>query len=450
MIKGNSMRRLNKSKKLFEEARKLTPGGVHSALRFSDPYPIFISKAKGAKIYDVDGNEYIDYHLAFGPVVLGHAHLSVAAAVRKQLSDGVIYGFSNELEIEVAKKIKTYVPSAQMVRFCNSGTEATYHAIRVARAYTKRWKIIKFEGAYHGWHDYVSVSSSPSLRDAGPRESPASVPDSDGLPTEVAKNTIVVPFNDPEVLEKTIKKHKGDIAAVITEPILHGNATCIPPRKGFLKFLREITMKYNIVLIFDEVVTGFRHDLGGAQKLFNVTPDLTTFGKAMANGFPVAAVCGKKDVMERFKPTGNVDYGGTFNGNPISMAATLATIRELEKGDTCQKLFYLGESLRKKLNEVITELRLRAQAVGFGSVFQLLFTDRKIRDYRDALTSNAELFKKFQKEMMNRGVLILPHANKRCHISAAHTNEDIEYTIESVREVLKNIGREIIKHGFSD
>jgi glutamate-1-semialdehyde 2,1-aminomutase len=433
------MKKLNKSRKLFEEARKLTPGGVHSSIRFFDPYPIFISKAKGSKIYDVDGNEYIDYHLAFGPVVLGHGHPGVVNAVKDQLSKGIIYGLSNELEVEVAKKIKTHVPSAQMVRFCNSGTEATYHAIRVARAYTKRWKIIKFEGAYHGWHDYVSVSSSPSLRDAGPRESPASVPDTDGLPTEVAKNTIVVPFNDPEVLEKTIKKHKGDIAALITEPILHGNATCIPPKKGFLKILREITMKYDIVLIFDEVVTGFRHGIGGAQKLFNVTPDLTTFGKAMANGFPVAAVCGRKDIMEMFKPTGRVDYGGTFNGNPISMAATLATIRELEKGDVCQRLFNLGENLRNQLNEIVAELELRAQAVGFGSVFQLLFTEKKIRDYRDTLTSNTELFKKFQREMMSKGIFILPHANKRCHLSAAHTNEDIRYTIQNVREILKNI-----------
>ncbi len=433
------MKKLNKSRKLFEEARKLTPGGVHSSIRFFDPYPIFISKAKGSKIYDVDGNEYIDYHLAFGPVVLGHGHPGVVNAVKDQLSKGIIYGLSNELEVEVAKKIKTHVPSAQMVRFCNSGTEATYHAIRVARAYTKRWKIIKFEGAYHGWHDYVSVSSSPSLRDAGPRESPASVPDTDGLPTEVAKNTIVVPFNDPEVLEKTIKKHKGDIAALITEPILHGNATCIPPKKGFLKFLREITMKYDIVLIFDEVVTGFRHGIGGAQKLFNVTPDLTTFGKAMANGFPVAAVCGRKDIMEMFKPTGRVDYGGTFNGNPISMAATLATIRELEKDDVCQRLFNLGENFRKQLNEIVAELELRAQAVGFGSVFQLIFTEKKIHDYRDTLTSNTDLFKKFQREMMSKGIFILPHANKRCHLSVAHTNEDIRYTMQNVREILKNI-----------
>jgi len=433
------MSKLHKSKELFEEARKLTPGGVHSAIRFSEPYPIFISEAKGAKIYDVDGNEYIDYHLAFGPVVLGHASSRVVAAVTEQLSKGIIFGFSNELEIEVAKKIKTHVPSAQMIRFCNSGTEATYHAIRVARAYTKKDKIVKFEGAYHGWHDYVSVSSSPSLKDAGPRESPLSVPDTEGMSRETAKNTIVVPFNDSEVMEKTIKKYGDTIAALITEPILHGNAACIVPKAGFLKFLREITEENDIILIFDEVVSGFRHHLGGAQKLFNVTPDLTTFGKAMANGLPVAAVCGKKDVLEMFKPTGKVDYGGTFNGNPVSMAATLATIRELERAHVCQSLFNLGEEIRNQLYEVIAELKLRAQIVGFGSVFQLLFTDEEIHDYRDVLTCDTKSFGKFQKEMMNRGIFMIPHACKRCHLSAAHTSEDVRHTVECAREVLENI-----------
>ena len=439
------MEKLHKSRELFEEARKLTPGGVHSAIRFSDPYPIFISKAKGSNIYDVDSNKYIDYHLAFGPVVLGHNHPSVVAAVKNQLNKGIIYGLSNELEIEVAKKIIKYVPSAQMVRFCNSGTEATYHALRIARAYTKKEKIVKFEGAYHGWHDYVSISSGPSLSDAGSRKSPKSVPDTAGLPAGVAENVIVVPFNDTEALETAVKKHKDDIAAFITEPILHGSAACIPPKKGFLKFLREITLRHDIMLIFDEVITGFRHDLGGAQKLFGVIPDLTTFGKAMANGFPVSAVCGRKDIMEGFKPTGKVDYGGTFNGNPISMAATLATIKEFERSNAYRRLFHLGETIRNQLNTVIAEFKLKAQVVGFGSIFQLLFTDRKIRDYRDVLTSDLEQFKKFQRKMMNKGIFILPQANKRCHLSVAHTDEDVKYTIEKASEILKSMRKNVTK-----
>jgi glutamate-1-semialdehyde 2,1-aminomutase len=435
-------RKMNKSKKLFEEARKLTPSGVHSDLRFFYPYPIFVSRANGAKIYDADENEYIDYHLAFGPVILGHCNPLVAAAVEEQIKKGIIFGLNNELEVKVAKKITTHVPSAQMVRFCNTGTEATYHAIRVARAFTGRQKIVKFEGAYHGWHDYVAVSTSPSLKDAGPKENPVSVPDTEGLSSEIVKNTIVARFNDPEGLEAKIKKHKNDIAALITEPILHGNSACITPEKGFLEMIREITSKYDIILIFDEVVTGFRHNLGGAQKLFNVTPDLTTFGKGMANGFAVAAVAGRKDVMERFKPTGTVEYGGTFNGNPVSMAATLATIGQLENNTIYDRLFRLGERIRKRLNEVISDKRLKAQAVGFGSIFQLLFTEKKVQDYRDVLTSDSEEFKKFHRGMMSKGVFVLPHAYKRCHLSAAHTNGLIEQTIEAARQVLGKIKME--------
>jgi glutamate-1-semialdehyde 2,1-aminomutase len=433
------MMRLRKSERLFEAARKLTPGGVHSGLRYFDPYPIYISRAKGAQIYDVDGNRYIDYHLAFGPVVLGHADPSVTAAVNDQLERGIIFGLSNELEVEVAKRIVRHVPSAEMVRFCNSGTEATYHAIRVAKAYTKKEKIVKFEGAYHGWHDCVSVSSGPCLAEAGPRKSPASVPDTEGLSSDIAKKTIIVPFNDPEAVEKCIKKNKGQVAALITEPVLHGSATCIAPHGEFLEFLREVTEENDVVLIFDEVVSGFRHSLGGAQKIFNVEPDLTTFAKAMANGFPVAAVCGRKDIMEMFKPTGKVDYGGTFNGNPVSMVATLATIKELEKNNLCQRLFNLGEKFRERLSQIIIDLRFKAQAVGFGSIFQILFTDREIHDYRDTLTSNKKQFEQFQHGMMNKGVFMLPQASKRSHISAAHSEQILDLTLKNVAETLRKM-----------
>lgn len=432
------MKKLTKSERLFEEAKGLTPAGVQSSLRFFDPCPIYISRANGAKIYDVDGNEYLDYHLGFGPVILGHSHPAVTAAVKDQLDKGAIFGLSSELEVLVAKKIVSHVPSAEMIRFCTSGTEATYHAVRVARAYTGRNKIVKFEGAYHGWHDFVSVSSAPSLQEVGPRDSPIPVSDTEGL-SEAAKNTIVVPFNEPEILERTIREHKNEIGALITEPVLHGNAMCITPREGFLNFLREITTEEDIVLIFDEVVTGFRDDLGGAQRLFNVKPDLTTFAKAMANGFPVGAVCGRKDIMARFKPTGKVDYGGTYNGNPISMAATLATIKELEKGWAHKHLFNLGQRLRNQLGECITELGLKAQVLGFGSIFQLVFTDKEIHDYRDTLTANKEEFIKFQRGMMEKGIFLIPQPSKRCHISAAHTTEDVDRTVESAKEVLTKL-----------
>ena len=429
------MKELSESRRLFEEARRLTPGGVHSGLRFFEPYPIFISNGNGSRIRDVDGNEYLDYHLGFGPVVLGHSHPRVTAAVKRQVDKGVIFGLSNELEVQVAKKIAGHVPSAKMVRFCNSGTEATYHAIRLARACTGRKKIVKFEGAYHGWHDSVSVSSAPNLNDAGSKENPTPVPDTEGL-SEATKDTIVVPFNQPDILQRAIRRNKDEIAALITEPILHGNATCIPPKDGFLKFIREITSSNGIMLIFDEIVTGFRHDLGGAQKLFGVTPDLTTLAKAMANGFPVAAVCGREDAMARFRPTGGVEYGGTYNGNPVSMAATLATIEELERPEVHRHLFSLGERLRSQLSKCIDDLGIVAQVLGFGSVFQVVFSRKTIVDYRDTLPANQVQYGMFQKGMMEKGIFIIPQSNKRCHISSAHTIEDIDHTVDVASEVL--------------
>ncbi len=428
-----------KSKKLFEEAERITPGGVHSGLRYFTPYPIFIEKASGSRIYDVDGNEYVDYHLAFGSVILGHSPEKVTRAVTAQLERGNVYGLSNELEVEVAKKIIHHVPSAQMVKFCNTGTEATYHAIRVARAFTGKTKIIKFEGAYHGWHDYVNISVGPSLREAGLKESPTPVPNSKGIPRNVVENTIILPFNNIHVVEKTARKHEGEIAAVITEPIMHGNACCILPKKGYLKALRKICDRYNILYIFDEVVTGFRHGLGGAQKIFGVTPDITTLAKAMANGFPVASVCGKKEIMAMFSPSGEVDFGGTYNGNPISMAAALATIRELEAPEVYDHLFSLGSLARKRLGEVIGRLNIKAQVVGFGSIFQIAFTDNKIEDYRSVSALNNQKYENFQRELMKRHVFIIPKANKRCHISAAHTINEMDLTIEAMEDSLRSV-----------
>jgi len=431
--------RTEKSKMLFEEARRFTPGGVHSGLRFFKPYPIFIDKAVGSRIYDVDNNQYIDYHLAFGPILLGHSPARVIEAVKDQLEKGIIYGLSNEMEIRVAKKIVQHVPSAQMVKFCNTGTEATYHAIRVARAFTGKNKIIKFEGGYHGWHDYVNISVTPTLKEAGPSELPNPVPDSNGIPQDTVENTIVLPFNNLPVVEKTIRKYEKEIAALITEPILHGSACCMLPKEGYLKALREVCDQHDVLYVFDEVVTGFRHGLGGAQKIFGVTPDITTFAKAMANGFPVAAVCGKKEIIEMFSPSGEVDFGGTYNGNPISMAAALATIQELETQGVYEHLFELGSLVRERLGEVIKKLNIKAQVVGFGSVFHILFTDREIENYRDVLTTNSEKYEKFQRELMKRHVFIIPKANKRCHISAAHTIDDIDMTIEAMENSLKSL-----------
>lgn len=433
------MYKTEKSKRLFEEAKTFTPGGVHSGLRFFKPYPLFIERANGSRIYDVDGNEYVDYHLAFGSVVLGHSSEKVVRAVNAQLEKGSIYGLSHELEVRVAKKIIQHVPSAQMVKFCNTGTEATYHAIRVARAFAGKTKIIKFEGAYHGWHDYANISVGPSPREAGPKESPTPVPDSEGIPRNVVESTIVLPFNNLRAVERTMRKHGNEIAAVITEPIMHGNACCVLPKEGYLKALRELCDRYNILYIFDEVVTGFRHGLGGAQKIFGVTPDITTFAKAMANGFPVASVCGKKEIMTMFSPTGEVDFGGTYNGNPISMAAALATIQELETQGVYDHLFKAGSLVRERLREAIAKLHIKAQVVGFGSIFQIAFTNNKIENYRSVSALNSEKYEDFQHKLMKRHIFIMPKARKRCHISAAHTIDEINMTLEAMENSLRTL-----------
>ncbi|HTX61956.1 MAG TPA: glutamate-1-semialdehyde 2,1-aminomutase, partial [Methanobacterium sp.] len=302
-----------KSEDLFDEAKKYLPGGVNSPVRAFKPYPFFAESAEGSHIYDVDGNDYVDYCLAYGPLVMGHSNPKIIEAVKKQLEKGSAYGVPTEKEIELAREVVTRVPCADMVRFVNSGTEATMSAIRLARAITGKKKIIKFEGSYHGAHDYVLVKSGSGAM---------GLPDSPGVPEETTRNTILIPFNDEGVLTELINQQKDEIAAIIVEPVM-GNIGCIPPREGYLKFLRQITSENEIILIFDEVITGFRLSRGGSQEYFDVTPDLATFGKILGGGFPIGALAGKKEYMEMIAPKGNVYQAGTFNGNPISITAGL-------------------------------------------------------------------------------------------------------------------------------
>ena len=300
-----------KSENLFNEAKKYLPGGVDSPVRAFKPYPFFAEKASGSHIYDVDGNDYLDYCLAYGPLVLGHSNPEIVKAVEEQLKLGSAYGVPTQKEIELAKLVIDRVPCADMVRFVNSGTEATMSAIRLARAATGKKFIVKFEGSYHGAHDYVLVKSGSGAM---------GLPDSPGVPEETTKNTILTPFNDIESLKDLISKKREDIAAIIVEPVM-GNIGCIPPKKDYLEFLRKITSENNIILIFDEVITGFRLAQGGAQEYFKVTPDLVTFGKILGGGFPIGALAGKKEYMGMVAPSGDVYQAGTFNGNPISITA---------------------------------------------------------------------------------------------------------------------------------
>lgn len=417
-----------KSEELFEESKKFLAGGVDSPVRAYKPYPFFAERAKGSKIFDVDGKSYIDYCLAYGPMVLGHANPDVMSDVVLQLRSGSAYGVPTEREIELAKLVVNRVPCAEMVRFVNSGTEATMSAIRLARAATGRNKIIKFEGAYHGAHDYVLVKSGSGA---------AGLPDSPGVPDDTTKNTMLIPFNNEEAVEETFKNQGDSIAAIIIEPIM-GNVGFVPPKEGYLEFLREITSENGAVLIFDEVITGFRIAEGGAQEQFKVTPDLVTFGKILGGGFPIGALSGKKEFMEMLAPSGSVYQAGTFNGNPISITAGLSTLKQLNSS------FYFemnskGNILRNGINDLIADNGLDYKAVGMSSMFQIYLTDREVWNYEDAKTADTDKFQMYFQTLLKNGVFIPPSQFECCFLSLMHDSEDIQKTLEIIDLGLKAI-----------
>jgi glutamate-1-semialdehyde 2,1-aminomutase len=421
-----------KSLALLERAKEFMPGGVSSSNRSVSPQIVF-TKSLGSRIWDADGKEYIDYHAAFGPPILGHNNPRVNDYVRSMIGqiDQVGVG-AVELEIKTAEKVSRHVPSARKVLFANSGSEATYHAVRAARGFTGKSKLIKFQGCYHGWHDSVSMNVISPAEKIGKKD-----PLSSGMLPSSLENTIVVDFNNLEQVEKAIKENRDEIAAIILELIPH-NIGCVLPKIEFVKGLREIASRENIVLIFDEVITGFRHGLGGYQKIIGVTPDLTTLGKAMANGYPIAALVGREDIMQRMGPGGDIFYAGTYNGHPVSLSACLATIGILESGNVYPHIFGLGDMVRNGMDEICKDLHIQATTSGFGSVFVTYFMDSPIENYTDLLRNNKELFVEFRKQMIKRGIYMLPVNLKRNHISAAHTVEDIETTLEKSAESLKD------------
>jgi glutamate-1-semialdehyde 2,1-aminomutase len=417
-----------KSEELFNESKKFLPGGVDSPVRAYKPYPFFAKYAKGSKIVDVDGKSYIDYCLAYGPMVIGHANPDVMAEVITQLKRGSAYGVPTENEIELAKLVVKKVPCAEMIRFVNSGTEATMSAIRLARAATDKKKIIKFEGAYHGAHDYVLVKSGSGA---------AGLPDSPGVPEETTKNTILVPFNNEDALVDLINTESDSIAAIIVEPIM-GNIGIIPPMDKYLEFLRDITTENDIILIFDEVITGFRIAEGGAQEYFGVTPDLVTFGKILGGGFPIGALAGKKELMEMLAPSGTVYQAGTFNGNPISIAAGLATLKQLNKS------FYSvmntkGDILRRGIQDILDVHNLDYHVAGLSSMFQIYFTDKEVWNYDDAKTADTEKFIIFFQTLLNKGVFIPPSQFECCFVSLMHNDNDLEQTLTTIDKGMKTI-----------
>jgi glutamate-1-semialdehyde 2,1-aminomutase len=416
---------------LFDRARQVIPGGVNTSLRKVAPQIVW-SGAEGAYLHDVDGNAYLDYHAAFGPIILGHAHPGVAAGVAEQQRTLDLTGIGvSELEIQAAEKVVQHVPSAEQVLFCTSGSEATYHAVRVARGATGRRAIIKFQGHFHGWHDHL-LANVISPADRVGRLDPLS----SGILPDVHAELIVLEWNDLEGLERVMVERGQEIAAVILEPIPHAIGVVMPEQE-FLTRLRALTREHGVVLVFDEVVTGFRHALGGYQAITGITPDLTTLGKAMANGYPCAAICGRRDLMQHFNTSdGDVFFSGTFNGHPLAMAACLATIEALEQPGLYERLFDLGERMRRGLDDIIQRLGIEAFPSQFGSVFVTYFMSPPAKSYRDLLRNDDEMYLDFHRGMLDRGFYMLPMSLKRNHISAAHTESDIDRTLEAADEVL--------------
>lgn len=420
---------------LYERSERVTPGGVHTANRYVDPKLAFV-RAQGAYVWDADGRNYLDYHAAFGPFLLGHAHPEVNRRVVEAIRQTDLYGMgTTDLEVALAEKLVKLIPSAERVLLCNTGSEATFHAIRLARAATGRRKLIKFQGCYHGYHDYTCRNMLSAPDRIGQRD-----PGSAGILDEVIDATLVCAFNDLNDVERTLVAHQGQVAALIVEPIPH-NVGCVLPKPGFLEGLRQLTQRHGTVLIFDEVVTGFRHGLSGYQGLSGIIPDLTTLGKAMANGYPIAALVGRRDLMDHFntRPGGDVLFAGTYNGHAVGAAAALATIRILEEEPVHQHIFRLGDRIRQGLAAIHRRLGVDATVAGFGSVFLTYFMDRTAENYTELMRNDAKRFVKYRQRLLQKGILKIPMNLKRAHISYAHTEADIDRTLEAAETVLREM-----------
>jgi glutamate-1-semialdehyde 2,1-aminomutase len=416
---------------LLEKAQRFLPGGTLGNTRFAEDVAFVVKAGKGSKVFDMSGNQYIDYLLGSGPMILGHAHPAVVAAVREYLERGSTYFTLNEPVINLAEVICQAVPCAEKIRFCSTGSEATFFALRAARTFTKKDKILKFEGGYHGSHDYALMSSSPSV----PKDFPQAVPDSAGIPRVLEDQVLIAPFNDLDTTSAIIERHHHELGGVIVEPFQR----IISPRPGFLQGLRQVTQRFAIPLIFDEVVTGFRLAWGGAQEYYGVLPDLAAFGKIIGGGYPLSAVAGRADMMEAFNPDHEVSgdfiaQTGTLNGNPVAAVAGLATLQQLKTTGTYRQLFSVGHALRQGLATLLKRFGIPGQVVGEDPLFDVVFTDEVVNDYRGVLTQNRELLRRFNAELLERGIL---KGSSKMYMSVAHTSADVEQTLMAVRESLE-------------
>lgn len=420
-----------KSKKLFTAAKKVIPGGVNSpvrAFRAVGLDPVFVSQARGSKITDADGNRYIDYVASWGPMILGHAHPQVRQAMTRALSRGWSYGAATELEVRLAQKISQAIPSMELLRMVSSGTEATMSAVRVARGFTGRDKIIKFEGCYHGHADSFLVKAGSGALTFG-------IPDSAGVPASLAEHTLVAPYNDPGSVQDLFARYPSEIAGVIVEPVA-GNMGIVPPRNGFLKGLEEACRRNGALLIFDEVITGFRLTYGGIQKIFDIHPDLTCLGKIIGGGMPVAAYGGRREIMEKVSPLGPIYQAGTLSGNPLAMTCGLATLEILQHKEYYKKIDLLAKRLCQGLASIIREKKIPACIHRCGSMFTLFFTPEEVWDYSSAKKADVGQYAKYFRGMLKAGVWLPPSQFEACFVSLAHTQKDIEGTLEAAESAL--------------
>ena len=428
------MRSFENSKKLYQEAVKLIPGGVNSPVRAFQAvgdFPIFVKEGNGSHIIDVDNNEYVDFICSWGPLILGHKPQAVTEALKEAINTGTTFGIPTEIENEMAKFICENVPSVEMVRMVSSGTEATMSALRLARAYTKRDKIVKFEGCYHGHADHLLIKAGSGALTLG-------VPSTPGVPESIANNTLNARYNDLISVEALFKQFPEQIAAVIVEPIA-GNMGLVPPKAGFLTGLRELCTKYGALLIFDEVISGFRASIGGAQKLYGITPDLTCLGKIIGGGLPVGAYGGKREIMSQVAPAGPVYQAGTLSGNPLAMAAGLALLNQLKDEEIYTKLERLTSLLAQGLKQAADEAGVKVSINYLGSLLTVFFTESLVECYEQAQSSNTAQFKVFFQSMLEQGYYLPPSQFECWFVSAAHTEEDINGAVKAAKRAFQKI-----------
>ncbi len=418
---------------LLAKAQRYLPGGTTGNINSTPEEAFVVREGRGSRVWDASGNEYIDYLLGSGPLVLGHAHPAVVSAVRDHLERGSTYFAVNEQAILLAEEIVRAVPCAEQVRFTSSGSEATLFAMRLARAHRRKEKILRFEGSFHGTNDYALMA--PDVN--SPRESPQVVAGSAGIPKAVGETVLMAPFNDLEATTAIIEEHHDELAGVIMEAFQR----IIPPKPGFLEGVRQATSQYGIPLIFDEIVTGFRFAYGGAQEYYGVVPDIASLGKIVGGGFPLAAVCGSAEIMAHFDPAmqGSGDYVpqiGTLSGNPIASVAGLATLKELRKEGTYERLFAMGNQLKESLERLLREVEIPAQVVGDAPLFDVCFTPQEVTDYRSILTADEGMLKRFNKALLERGILKSDH---KIYVGVIHSSDDVQQTVEAMTSAIKEV-----------